>query len=141
MGVSQNQIYKYIKHLHMSRWKAFEFKHSREVFQPCTILSVVEFVDNFKFYPQIEIESYYYHSDQVSILVHVLYIHAQLNIDGRDSTDESRDVIKEYHFYINDDRENETLFLQHYFDLIYESSKRNGTSFRKHYIWSYGCAR
>ena len=40
--------------------------------------------------------------------------HAQASIDGtRDSTPQSRDVIKEYHFYVSDDREHDTLFVQH----------------------------
>ena len=39
----------------------------------------------------------------------------------------SRDVIKEYHFYVSDDREHDTLFVQHCFGLIYDSLKNNGT--------------
>ena len=85
-------------HSHSSRWQALEFKHSREVFEPGTILSVVEFAKNYAFAPQREIQSEYYHSDQVSIFVHVLYRHAQGSIDGTDSTPQSRNVIKEYHY-------------------------------------------
>jgi len=141
MDKFQSQIYKYIKHSHRSRWQALEFKHSREVFQPGTILSVVDFAENYTFAPQKEIQSEYYHSDQVTIFVHVLYRHAQASIDGtRDSTPQSRDVIKEYHFYVSDDREHDTLFVQHCFGLIYDSLKNNGVSFTEHWIWSDGCA-
>ena len=42
MDKFQSQIYKYIKHSHRSRWQALEFKHSREVFEPGTILSGVD---------------------------------------------------------------------------------------------------
>ena len=86
MDKFQSQIYKYIKHSHKSRWKSLEFKHSCEVFEPSTILSVVEFAKNYTFAPQREIQNEYYYFDQVSISVHVLYRHAQANIDGRDST-------------------------------------------------------
>ena len=82
MDKFQSHIYKYIKHSHRYSWKALEFKHSREVFEPRTILSVVEFVENYTFSPQREIQSDYYHSNQVSILKHVLYRHAQVSIDG-----------------------------------------------------------
>ena len=51
MDKFQSQIYKYIKKSHRSRWKALEFKHYREVFEPSTILSVVDFVENYTFYP------------------------------------------------------------------------------------------
>ena len=136
----QNQIYKYIKHSHRSRWQASRFKQSREVFEPGTILSVVDFAENYTFAPQKEIQSEYYHSDQVSIFVHVLYRHAQMDIDGIDSTHDLRHVIKEYHFYVSDDREHDTLFVQHCFGLMYESFRKKGVSFTEHWIWSDGCA-
>ena len=52
-----------------------------------------------------------------------------MSIDGRDITTQSRDVIKGYHFYVSDDHEHDTLFVQHYFGLIYDSFKKNGVSF------------
>ena len=55
MDKFQSQIYKYIKHSHRSRWQALEFKHSREVFVLGTILSVVDFAENYIFYPQRDI--------------------------------------------------------------------------------------
>ena len=67
----------------------------------------------------------------MSIFVHVLYRHAQVSIDGRDST-QSRNVIKEYNFYVSDDCEHETLFVQHCFGLIYDSFKNKGVSFTEH---------
>ena len=70
------KIYKYIKHCHIARWKDLQFKQSRDVFPKGTILSVVYFVENYTFSPQKEIQSEYYHSDQVSIFVHILYRHA-----------------------------------------------------------------
>ena len=68
----------------------------------------------------------------MSIFIHVLYRHAQAIIYGRDNTPQSHDVIKEYHFYVNDDREHDTLFVQHYFGLIYDSLKKNGVSFTEY---------
>ena len=46
-----------------------------------------------------------------------------------DSNPQSCDVIKEYHFYVSDDREHDTLFVQNRFGLIYDSLKKNGMSF------------
>ena len=64
---------------------------------------MVDFAENYTFEAQREIQSEYYHSDQVSIFVHVLYRHAQQNVDDIESTNDNRHVIKEYHFYISDD--------------------------------------
>ena len=63
-----------------------------------------------------------------------------MSIDGSYSTPQSHDVIKEYHFYVSDDREHDTLFVQHCFGLIYDSFKKNGVSSTEHWIWSDGCA-
>ena len=52
----------------------------------------------------------------------------------------SHTMIKEYHFYVSDDHEHDTLFVQHYFGMIYDSFKNNGVSFTEHWIWSDGCA-
>ena len=68
MDYFQSKIYKYIKQSHRSRWKDLEFKNSCEVFEPGTILSVVYFAENYTFSPQREIQSEYYHSDQVSYM-------------------------------------------------------------------------
>ncbi len=67
---------------------------------------------------QNEIHSEYCHFDQVSMLVHVLYRHAKQNVDHIEITNENRHVIKEYHFYINDDRTHDAHFVQHFFDKI-----------------------
>ena len=98
-------------------------KQSRDVFPVGTIFSVVDFVENYTFEAQREIQSEYYHSDQVSIFVHVLYRHAQQNVDDIESTNDNRHVIKEYHFYISDDRTHDTHYVQNCFDIIYDSLK------------------
>ena len=67
--------------------------------------------------------SEYYHSDQVSMLFHILYRHAEQNIRHIKSTSENQHVIKEYHFYISDDRTHDTYFIQHCFDKIYDLLK------------------
>jgi len=63
-------------------------------------------------------------TDHVFIFVHVLYIHAHVSNDGRDNTLQSHNMI-EYHFYLSDEHENATLFVQHCFGLIYDSLNNN----------------
>ena len=45
------EIYKYTKHSHRAQWKDLQFKKSREVFPPGTILSVIDFAKNYTFVP------------------------------------------------------------------------------------------
>ena len=76
MNLFRDQIYKYIKHSHLARWQDLYFKQSRDVFGKETILFIVDFDENYTFTSQKEIQSEYYHSDHVSILVHIMYRHA-----------------------------------------------------------------
>jgi hypothetical protein len=58
------------------------------------ILLVVDFVQNYTFAAQKEIQSEYYHFDQVSIIFHVIYRHSQQSVDNIENTNENRHVIK-----------------------------------------------
>jgi hypothetical protein len=48
----EEEIYKYTKHSHRDRCKDLQFKQSREVFPPGTILYVVDFAENYTFVAQ-----------------------------------------------------------------------------------------
>ena len=92
-----------------------QFKTPHENFPTWTILSIVDFAENDTFVAQNEIQSEYYHSDQVFMRVHILYTHAEQNVDHIEITNENRHVIKEYHFYFIDDRTHDTYFVKHCF--------------------------
>ena len=48
----ESEIYKYTKHSHRARWQDLQFKHSHEIFSAGTILSVVDFAENYTFAAQ-----------------------------------------------------------------------------------------
>ena len=48
-------------------------------------------------------------------------------------------MIKEYDFYISDDRTHDTCFVQHCFNIIYNELSRRGVTFKEHWVWSDGC--
>ena len=105
----RGKIQYYIQHVHMAQWKDEQFKLCRDTFPLGTILSVVDFAINYSLQPQNEIQSQYYHSEQVSIMVHITYKHRS------DSTEENQMILKESHFYISDDRTHDFHYVQHYF--------------------------
>ena len=102
------------------------------------ILLVVDFAENYTFATQKELQSEYYHSNQVSMLVHVLYGHVEQNNDNIESNNDNRHVIKEYHFYISDEHTHDTRFVQHCFERIYDSLKACGIKLNENSIWSDG---
>ena len=130
----RGKIQQYIKHVDMARWQDEQFRICRDTFPLGTILSVVDFAENYTLQPQNEIQSQYYHSEQVSIMVHITYRH------GPDSTEEKRVIVKESHFYISDDRTHDIHYVQHCFKLFYDHVIAMDIPFYRHLIWSDGCA-
>ena len=61
----------YVQHVHLARWQDEKFRKCRDTFPRGTILSVVYFFENYTLQPQNEIQSQYYHSEQVSLMVHI----------------------------------------------------------------------
>ena len=59
----------YVKYVHVARWQDEQFRSCRDKFPIGTILSVIDFAENYTLQPQNEIQIQYYHSDQVSIMV------------------------------------------------------------------------
>ena len=90
-------VYDYIGHTHRARWLDEKFKLCKETLPLGTIVLVVDFAENYTLKPQNEVQPMYYNSTQVSIFVHIAFIHAH------DSIEEDTNVLREYHFYINDD--------------------------------------
>ena len=66
-------------------------------------------------------------------MVHITYKH------GEDSTEEKRVILKEYHFYISDDRCHDLDFVQHIFQVFYNHLNDNNIHMEKHWILSHGC--
>ncbi len=56
------------------------------------------------------------------------------------STEDDRKILREYHFYINDDRSNATKFVHGCFQLFYEDLANRGIKYHHHIIWSDNCA-
>ena len=50
---------------------------------------MVDFAENYAFEAQKEIQSEYYRYEQISIFVHVLYRHAQENVDDIEITNDN----------------------------------------------------
>ena len=96
----------YVQHVHVARWQDEQYRKCRENFPIGTILSIVDFAENYTLQPQNEIQSQYYHSDQVSIMVHITYRH------GPESSINNRIIKKETNFDISDDRCHDLHYVQ-----------------------------
>jgi hypothetical protein len=99
------------------------------------MVSVVDFVENYSFEMQNEMQSMHWHSYQINILVHITYRHNP----RLDPYDEESLILIEYHFYIFDDRKYDSKFVQRYFKLHWEHMVTNGYAPKWHWVWSDGC--
>ena len=70
-----NLFYKYARHSHKSQWLDQQFWMCKETFPIGTIISIVDFAENYTLLPQNETQSQYYNSIQIVIFVHITYRH------------------------------------------------------------------
>ena len=62
LDFKENLFYKYARHSHMSQWLDQQFRMCKETFSIDTIISFVDFVENYTLQPQNETQSQYYNS-------------------------------------------------------------------------------
>ena len=136
----QMSLLRYVGHIFCQTWLARQFKACKEDFPIGTIVFVIDFVENYSFQPQDEIHSMHWFNVQVTLLVHITYRHAQLLVDGIESTEMDRHVVKECHFYVSDDKVHDILFMQHFFKLHNDWLASRGITISEHIVWSDGCA-
>lgn len=77
----------------------------------------------------------YFFSESVTILVHIT-LHRGLATEDNDEGD----LIKHSHYYISDDKDHDSLFVQHCMMLHWEWIGRMGFKPREHWVFSDGCA-
>ena len=64
------------------------------------------------------IQSQYYHMEQFNIMVHITYIHGE-------DIEYNKVILKEYHFYISDDRYYDLDYVQRNFELFHNHLNTN----------------
>ena len=128
----------FIVHNYIAKWQAEQFKESLDTFPPDSILSAVDFAENYTFQPFHELQSMHWTSHQITILVHICYRWNPVYLADRGS--DAPKLLTEYHYYISDDQEHDTLFVQHCFALHWRHITDRGITPNEHIVWSDGCA-
>ena len=118
----------FIPHNFQSYWQNSQFKECLKNFPDDVVMSVVDFAENYTFKVQNEIQSMHWYNDQCTIMVQICYWKEDGNLK------------KESVFYISDDKQHDTLFVQHCFKIHYEHLVSQGLKFKRHWVWSDGAA-
>lgn len=136
LGFFTPTVQHFIRHNFIAKWQTQQAKLLQACLQAGAVLTHIDFAENYSFEAQNEIQSMYYHSDQVTILVQVTY-----SLDaGADIVDGGVQMIRETHYYISDDRMHDTDFAQHCLMLHWRWMHSKGLSPTMHYVFSDGCA-
>jgi hypothetical protein len=128
-------LQKFIKHNYVATWQDMQCRLAMETLPEGSILSHIDFAENYFFQVQNEIQSMHWQSNQVTILVHICY---RRNPDYADGGSELK-ILKDAHFYISDDKEHDTLFVQHCFHLHWRWLLDNNVQPRRHIVFSDSC--
>jgi hypothetical protein len=76
------------------------------------IVSCIDFVENYSFMEQNEIQTQHWYNFQITNLMHLTW---RINPNFMHGNDKKTKVITEYHFYILDNCKHDNLFVQHCF--------------------------
>jgi hypothetical protein len=126
----------FVKHSFVAKWEDRQFRECLANFPPDTVVSVIDFAENYSFEVQNEVQSMHWHSYQVTILVQISWIRNP----HPDPCDESSKTLCKYHFYVSDDKTHDSYFVQHCLTLHYEDLVLSGFKPRRHWVWSDGCS-
>lgn len=126
----------FIVHNFIASWQDLQFKELFSSVPPGTIISCVDFSENYSMKIQNEIQSMHWRSQQVSILVHITFrLNPIWTLCGVEPY-----LLKEVHYYISDDKQHDSLFVQHAFMLHWGYLKSEGFEPANHIVWSDGCS-
>lgn len=98
----KSKLPQFVRHNFIARWQDDHCKRSMQCMGEGMILSHIDYAENYTFEIQNQIQSMYWCSTQITILVHITYM-----INGNGET------VKDSHFYISDDEKHDSLFVQH----------------------------
>ena len=96
----KSKLPQFVRHNFIARWQDDHYKLSMKCLGEDMILSHIDYAENYTFEIQDQIQSMYWCSTQITILVHITY-----------RKNDSGDVVKDLHFYISDDKKYDSLFV------------------------------
>jgi len=111
-----------------------QYKICLDTFPKTYVMSIVDFAKNYTHQEYNEVQEMHCHSFQLTILVHICYRWNKDYLVNRYLNKEK--LIIEYHYYLSNDNEHDTLFVQHCFELHWVHLMQCGLFPNEHIVWS-----
>jgi hypothetical protein len=139
-----SELFQYLKprleaflvHNYIATWQDLQFKELFSSVPRDTVISCVDFSENYSMKIQNETQSMHWRSQQVSLLVHITY---RLNPSWSEENNEPL-LLKEIHYYVSNDKVHDSLYVQHCFLMHWNFMKGQDFTPKNHIVWSDGCS-
>ena len=129
----KSKVATFIKHNFIAKWQDHQCKEMKRGLHEEIPVSHIDFAKNNKFQIQNKVQSMYYMSEYLSLLVHI-NLHRVRDINSELIT------LKHTHYYISYDKKHNNLFIQHSLLLYWRWLTPKGERLVEHYVFSDGCA-
>ena len=115
------EMFRYMKYLletfpshqHRANWQSEQYRNIVKNLPIDHAVCVHDYSENYRCSDRTEIQSNYFHRDEVSIHVSILHRHAILEVDGVDSTPESPVKVNEQVFVVSPDLDHDRFFTRY----------------------------
>jgi hypothetical protein len=98
------------------------------------LVSHIDFAKNYTFQIQYEVQSMYFFSESLTILVNIT-----LHMGLPSTSGEEGDIIKYSQYYISDDKEHDTFFVQNCLMLYWQWFSSTAVQPKEHWVFNDGC--
>jgi hypothetical protein len=128
LSCMEKTITTFITHNFKARWQDEQCQLMMKNVPEGIIVSHIDYTENYSFAIQNEVQSLYYFSMNVTILVHITM------------WKEGVEIVKQTHFYILDDKEHDSAFIQHCLLLYWNWVLGARLTPQEHWVYNDGCS-
>jgi hypothetical protein len=128
LSYMEKTVTTFITHNFKARWQDEQCQLMMKNVPEGVIVSHINYAENYSFAIQNEVQSLYYFSMSVTILVHITM------------WKEGAETMKQTQFYISDDKEHDSAFVQHCLLLHWDWVLDAGLMAEEHWVYSDGCS-
>ena len=128
LSYMEKTVTTFVTHNFKARWQDEQCQLMMKNIPEGVLVSHIDYAENYTFAIQNEVQSMYYFSTSVTILVHITMWR------------EGAEFMKETHYYISDDKAHDSAFVQHYLMLHWDWVVDFGLTIDEHWVYSDGCS-
>jgi len=129
----QSKVKVFVKHNFIANWQDVQCREMMRNLPEGVVISHIDFAENYTFQIQNEVQSMYWFSSSISILVHI-------SMQREPSEDGEGSIKKTTHYYLSDDKQHDSLFVQHCLMLHWKWLESVGDVPKEHWVYSDGCS-